>query len=102
MHACPICRARLKGRETCRRCGADLSSAIHTAKQSQQLLHQALHAIHNHNYSLARRCLSRARINQDSPLLQQLQKFLEQQIKHLSQTTLLNMQTLLGDMEKNH
>jgi hypothetical protein len=45
MDACPICRARLNGATTCRRCRADLGAVQAVEQRGQALTVAALHAL---------------------------------------------------------
>jgi predicted amidophosphoribosyltransferase len=43
MERCPLCRATLNGAETCRRCRAELHSAIRVAHEGRRLAGAAIH-----------------------------------------------------------
>jgi hypothetical protein len=43
MERCPLCRATLNGAETCRRCRAELHSAIRVAHEGRRLVGAAIH-----------------------------------------------------------
>jgi hypothetical protein len=45
MERCPICRATLNGAETCRRCRAELGSAIRAEEAARHLEDRAMHRL---------------------------------------------------------
>ncbi len=45
MERCPICRATLNGADTCRRCRAELGSAIRAERLARQLEDRAMHRL---------------------------------------------------------
>ncbi len=45
MERCPVCRARLRDRTRCRRCGCDLNRAIASERRARSYLARALRAL---------------------------------------------------------
>lgn len=45
MDRCPVCRARLGGKQSCRRCGCDLALAGACRHRAEGLLRQALQVL---------------------------------------------------------
>ena len=60
MERCPLCRATLNGAETCRRCRAELHSAIRVAQQGQRLADAAIHFLSRDDAATAAHLLRRA------------------------------------------
>ena len=61
MDRCPICRATLNGAETCRRCRAELGSAIRTERMAEKLRTMAMHRFMSGDREAAGRLLKRSR-----------------------------------------
>ena len=60
MMQCPICRALLKGAETCRRCRAELKQVQNVERQGRELTGTAMHLLALGNTLEAQRRLRRA------------------------------------------
>lgn len=60
MERCPVCRAALNGAETCRRCRAELQSAIRAEREGRMLVDAALHRLSLDDTGTAERLLRRA------------------------------------------
>jgi hypothetical protein len=60
MERCPICRAMLNGADTCRRCRAELGSAIGTEHQARRLLGEAMFRLTLGDRIVARRLVQRS------------------------------------------
>jgi hypothetical protein len=67
MERCPICRARLKGAETCRRCRAELQSIKRVERQGQVLVDAAIHSLSLDDVITANRLLRRALVLHAAP-----------------------------------
>lgn len=60
MERCPVCRARIKESETCRRCGADLSLLLQLDAWVQRYEQCAVRAVADGDFATAKRCCQRA------------------------------------------
>jgi len=60
MERCPLCRATLNGAETCRRCRAELRSAIRVAHEGRRLVGVAIHYLARDDAGTAAQLLRRA------------------------------------------
>jgi hypothetical protein len=60
MERCPLCRATLNGAETCRRCRAELHSAIRVAQEGRRLVGAAIHYLSRDDAGTAAQLLRRA------------------------------------------
>jgi hypothetical protein len=60
MERCPLCRATLNGAETCRRCRAELHSAIRAAQEGRRLAGAAMHCLSRDDAATAAHLLRRA------------------------------------------
>jgi hypothetical protein len=60
MERCPLCRAALNGAETCRRCKAELGSAIRVEREGRALAGAALRCLALGDEAAAERLLRRA------------------------------------------
>jgi hypothetical protein len=60
MERCPLCRATLNGAEVCRRCRAELHSAIRVAHESRRLVGAAMHYLSRDDAGTAAQLLRRA------------------------------------------
>src|SRR5664279_1330795 len=60
MERCPLCRATLNGAETCRRCRAELHSAIRVAHEGRRLVGAAMHHLSRDDAGTAAQLLRRA------------------------------------------
>jgi hypothetical protein len=60
MERCPLCRALLKGADTCRRCKAELSTVRRVEGESQALTSAAMHQLAWGDIAASRRLLRRA------------------------------------------
>jgi hypothetical protein len=67
MERCPICRATLKGAETCRRCRAELQSIKRVERQGQVLVDAAIHSLSLDDVITAERLLRRALVLHAAP-----------------------------------
>ena len=76
MDRCPICRATLNGAETCRRCRAELGSAIRTERMAEQLRTMAMHRFMSGNPDAAGRLLRRSLLLHRTPATLSLQRLI--------------------------
>jgi len=76
MERCPICRATLNGAETCRRCRAELGSAIRTERMAEQLRTMAMHRFMSGNPDAAGRLLRRSLLLHRTPATLSLQRLI--------------------------
>ena len=60
MERCPLCRATLNGAETCRRCRAELHSAIRVVQEGRRLAGAAIHYLSRDEVGTAAYLLRRA------------------------------------------
>src|SRR4051794_5251164 len=60
MERCPVCRARLNGVETCRRCRAELQSVIRVEREARMLVDAAIYSLSLDDAGTAGRLLQRA------------------------------------------
>ena len=67
MERCPICRATLKGAETCHRCRAELQSIKRVERQCQVLVDGAIHSLSLDDVITANRLLRRALVLHAAP-----------------------------------
>src|SRR3954447_9880229 len=72
MERCPVCRAALNGAETCRRCRAELQSAIRVEREGRMLADAAIHSLSLYDAGTARRLLRRALVVHAAPETQAL------------------------------
>ncbi len=77
MDACPICRARLNGATTCRRCRADLGAVQALEQRGQALTVAALHALVQGDSAGAAHWLARARWVHATPATRVLEQLVE-------------------------
>ena len=76
MERCPICRATLNGAETCRRCRAELGSAIRTERMAERLRTMAMHRFMSGDPNAASRLLKRSALLHRTPATLSLQKLI--------------------------
>ena len=76
MERCPICRATLNGAETCRRCRAELGSAIRTERMAEQLRTMAMHRFMSGDSETAGRLLKRSLLLHRTPAALSLQRLI--------------------------
>jgi hypothetical protein len=76
MERCPICRATLNGAETCRRCRAELGSAIRTERMAEQLRTMAMHRFMSGDPDAAGRLLRRSLLLHRTPATLSLQRLI--------------------------
>jgi hypothetical protein len=75
--ACPICRARLNGATTCRRCRADLAAVQALEQRGQALTVAALHALMQGDSAATALWLGRARWVHATPATRVVQQLVE-------------------------
>lgn len=61
MERCPVCRARFRGGDSCRRCQTDLETLNRIVHEADELLACAIHATGREHFSKARALALRAR-----------------------------------------
>jgi hypothetical protein len=76
MERSPICRATLDGAETCRRCRAELGSAIRTERMAAQLRTMAMHRFMSGDPETAGRLLKRSLLLHRTPAALSLQRLI--------------------------
>ncbi len=76
MDRCPLCRATLNGAETCRRCRAELGTAIGVARRSRDLAGAAMLSLAHDDRATADRLLRRALALHATPELRALARLL--------------------------
>ena len=74
MERCPLCRAALNGAETCRRCRAELHSAIRAAHDGRRLAGAAMHYLSCDDADTAAHLLRRALAVHAAPEVQALSR----------------------------
>lgn len=77
MDACPICRAKLNGATTCRRCRADLVKVQEVEQHGQMLAVAAIRALVSGDAEGAIDWIDRARAVHASPTVRRLRALVE-------------------------
>jgi len=77
MERCPVCRARLKERQECRRCGTELSLAIAMEKKAEIFFKQAVVCLQNSDILAAKVAAQSAVLIHKKPLYLQFSDFVE-------------------------
>lgn len=77
MERCPNCRARLVGRETCRRCGMDLVLLLSVERAAEDLIAGAVGCLLVEDLGKAREHLERSLSLRRDPLAEHLLGFIE-------------------------
>ncbi len=67
MERCPLCRAALKGADTCRRCRAELQVAQGVQREGSRLVDVAIHHLALDDAATAERLLHRALVLREAP-----------------------------------
>ncbi len=92
MERCPLCRATLNGAETCRRCRAELHSAIRVAHEGRRLAGAAIHYLSCGDAGTAAHLLRRALAVHAAPEVRALSRLVtalqdNQETTHTGQTS---------------
>lgn len=77
MERCPVCRARLKERQVCHRCGTDLTLAIAMEKKAEVFFKQALVRLQNSDVLAAKMAMKNALLFHKKPLYKNFSGFVE-------------------------
>jgi hypothetical protein len=77
MDRCPLCRARLHGAATCRRCRAELGTAQRVAGEAAALLGAAMHRLAHGEVAAATPLLRRAAALHATPEARALLRLLD-------------------------
>ena len=77
MERCPVCRARLKDRQICHRCGADLTLAIEIEKKADVFFKKAIICLEGSDFIAAKMTIKNALLLHNKPIYQQFLGFVE-------------------------
>jgi len=80
MERCPVCRARLKERQICRRCDTDLGLAIAAENKADHYFQQALVCLKRADIKAAKIAIHSAILLHNKAIYQHFSGFIESQI----------------------